>query len=355
MGVHVPNILVQLKRRPRLLYQLQQLLMKATIARKLDSRDANKTISAPRTTLSSALIVVEPRTYIVTWCVRRVFHAFNVTKSCQTVLTHARVMVNVQMAVRVVRICRVRVATQIRIQTLLCARNMAFLVDFIKICLKPSGIWKSRLKDSYRLIYNKCLLDCSPTDVDCIGVCLISYNEDIQVCPCQSQCPGGCPCPEYECVSPRNQVLILNTRSYANVPIITNAAGEVNRNFNFSIDSEAQVYGSCSLTWQNELYVLGGYNTRTQISKMNKCRLEPVGELPFDHYYGDCVNVADGRVYVCFNSYDSVDKKKCRVASSPYGLFDEISLSLYDHSQTRIATNDGEWNCCADKQMFQTS
>lgn len=200
--------------------------------------------------------------------------------------------------------------------------------------------WK-KLKETFRLNYNQCLLECSPADVDCIGACLTNYNEDIQVCPCQSKCPEGCPCPEYNCVLQRDQVLILSTNKNVNVPIITNAAGDVKRNFNFSIDSDAQVYGSCSLTWQNEVYILGGHNRRTQISKITSCRLEPVGQLPFDHYYGDCLSTADNQVYVCFNA-DSDDLYRCRVASSPYGLFSEITSSYYAHFKIRIATDDGK-------------
>ena len=137
-------------------------------------------------------------------------------------------------------------------------------------------------------------------------------------------------------------VLILSTYKAESVPVLTNAAGREDKDFNFEIDAKAEVYHSCSLTWKNELYVFSGYNKKTQISKVQSCRLAPIGRLAFEHYMGDCVNVAGNAVVLCFN-YGSGDDKKCRVASSPTGAFSEMTLSQNDHRLTRIATNDGEF------------
>ena len=133
----------------------------------------------------------------------------------------------------------------------------------------------------------------------------------------------------------------MNTYNAANVPVLTNVAGD-EKDFNFDVDGEAEVFRSCSLTWENELYVFGGNSKQTQISKVTSCRLEPIGQLKFNHHLGDCVNVAGNKVILCFNNA-SGDSKKCRVASSPTGEFSEMKLSQYDHSWTRIATNDGEF------------
>ena len=139
-------------------------------------------------------------------------------------------------------------------------------------------------------------------------------------------------------------MLILNTFSSATVPILTNAAAKNDMDLNFSIDEEAEVYKSCSLSWENELFIFGGSSKRTQISKVTSCRLAPIGQLTFNHYSGDCVNVANDKVVLCFNynTGDSGDWKKCRSASSPTGAFTEMTPSQYDHTWTRIATNDGE-------------
>ena len=131
-------------------------------------------------------------------------------------------------------------------------------------------------------------------------------------CPCQSKCPHCCPYPEYECEPA--EVLILNTVKAANVPVLTNAAARNDKNFYFSIGEEAQVQFSCSLTWENELYVFGGNTKKRQISKVTSaCRLEQIGQLTFDHFFGDCVNVANNKIVLCFN-YDN-GWKKCRMAS----------------------------------------
>ena len=139
-----------------------------------------------------------------------------------------------------------------------------------------------------------------------------------------------------------SEVLILSTYKPESVPVLTNAAGRDDKDFNFEIDEEAEVNYSCSLTWQNELYVFGGLKKRTQISKVQSCRLEPIGDLKFEHLYGDCVNVAGKKVVLCFNNRSS-EWKKCRMASSPTGRFREMAPSQYEHGVTRIATNDGEF------------
>ena len=138
-------------------------------------------------------------------------------------------------------------------------------------------------------------------------------------------------------------MLILSTYK-DNVPILTDAAGREDKDFNFEIDNKAEVKYSCSLTWQNELYVFGGsaWQTNRQISKVTSCRLASIGQLAFEHVLGDCVSVAGNAIVLCFNNADG-DYKKCRMASSPTGEFSEMEQSRYEHIFTRIATNDGEF------------
>ena len=63
-------------------------------------------------------------------------------------------------------------------------------------------------------------------------------------------------------------------------------------------------------------------------------------DWPFDHIFGACVNGNDHDVYLCFN-LDSADSKKCRKASAPMNIFEEISASNYEHTKTRIAASPG--------------
>ena len=143
----------------------------------------------------------------------------------------------------------------------------------------------------------------------------------------------------------------MSTWKAKNVPVLTSAAGREDKDFNFEIDEEAEVYQSCSLTWENEFYVFGGKSMKKQISKVSSCRLEPIGQLAFDHYYGDCVNVANNKVVLCFN-VASGDYKKCRNASSPTGAFSEMAPSQYDHKHTRIATDNGEFIKLSNKNYL---
>ena len=142
-----------------------------------------------------------------------------------------------------------------------------------------------------------------------------------------------------------SEVLILSTYKTASVPgvpVLTNAAAREDKDFNFEIDEEVDVLNSCSLTWKNELYVFGGIKWHRQISKVTSCRLAPIGQLKFDHYYGDCANVAGNAIVLCFSALVLDDSTKCRMASSPTGAFSEMTQSQYEHRNTRIATNDGE-------------
>ena len=139
-------------------------------------------------------------------------------------------------------------------------------------------------------------------------------------------------------------ILILSTYRSSSVPVVTNASGKDDRDVNFVIDDGAEVDLSCSLTWRGEHFIFGGYNKVNQIAKIIGCELKNVGELPFEHRYGGCANMADNRVYLCFNSgyIDSNDEKKCRVATSPLGQFEETTQSYERHRYTRVAASESK-------------
>ena len=54
-----------------------------------------------------------------------------------------------------------------------------------------------------------------------------------------------------------SEELVLSTDKAESVRFFTNAAGREDKDLNFEFDEEAEVFYSCSLTWQNELYVFG--------------------------------------------------------------------------------------------------
>ena len=140
-------------------------------------------------------------------------------------------------------------------------------------------------------------------------------------------------------------ILILNTW-HSFVPVITNASGKEDRDINFTKDDNVGVEAACSVTWRGEHFVFGGRYDRNLIAKIIGCQLKKVGELPFYHYMGGCANMADNRVYVCFNyvssNYDTSDYKKCYVASSPQGQFENTTQSFDGHTRTRIAASESK-------------
>ena len=54
-------------------------------------------------------------------------------------------------------------------------------------------------EDHFELIFRNCMLGCDHNDNVCYADCNREYDQNIQDCPCKSNCPGGCPCPNYEC------------------------------------------------------------------------------------------------------------------------------------------------------------
>ena len=143
---------------------------------------------------------------------------------------------------------------------------------------------------------------------------------------------------------PEKGVLILSTWSSSNVPIITNLTGVEITNFDFAYDDETVVLFSCSIVWQNENYVFGGYNKERQIAKIDGCRLRRIGELAFNHEYGGCANVNNEQILLCFHNHvsDFSGMDKCRNSTSPTGVFEEIPRSNFKHQYTKIAASDSK-------------
>ena len=51
---------------------------------------------------------------------------------------------------------------------------------------------------------------------------------------------------------------------------------------NFEYGTDTTPHKSCSLTFQNKAYVFGGFKNGQQISRLNGCSLERIGELSFE-------------------------------------------------------------------------
>ena len=137
--------------------------------------------------------------------------------------------------------------------------------------------------------------------------------------------------------------MVLNTYG-SNTAVITNGAGKVEYptlDFMFLYGEGTEAHKSCSMTWRGRFFIFGGETEKNQISVLNGCKLERIGDLQFEHYYGACSNVND-QVYLCFNVGSSSDLKKCRVASSPTGNYSEIAESNVNHGKGNVGSSDGK-------------
>ena len=130
----------------------------------------------------------------------------------------------------------------------------------------------------------------------------------------------------------------LISKRTSNEPIITDASGLDDRFFRFSYGENTEAFRSCGMTWQNQFYIFGGLNEKTQISQIINCELTSIGNLPFSFNYGACTNVADRKIYLCFHWNDY---RQCYEATEPTGGFEAVKKSINDHKWTRIASSDG--------------
>merc|ERR1711935_1059920 len=209
-------------------------------------------------------------------------------------------------------------------------------------------------KKHFELLYNTCIISCPPGDFECFSVCSRDYQSKLETCPCESGCPQGCPCPEYQCPSGEPTttqmtttttaatnnmaMLFLSTSEFSNNPRLIETSGEVLTSFRFG---GKEVFASCGVTFQNKYFIFGGLDNKRQILQINDCSLTSVGLTPFEHFFGACGST-DTMVILCFND-DKSDNKRCRQTSSPTGPWTQMALSTYDHRETSIASSQDEF------------
>ena len=118
----------------------------------------------------------------------------------------------------------------------------------------------------------------------------------------------------------------------------------------FTFSTGTEVSGSCSVVWQDRMFVFGGYSQHYQISQVEKCQLKLVGQLDLvtaderlRMFRGQCTNVANKSVFICSpDTNDEPDEtyKYCFKAVEPLAKFYKTRDSKYFHRETRIG-NDG--------------
>ena len=232
------------------------------------------------------------------------------------------------------------------------------------------------LRNWNELSQSKCVVLCEVGDNACFQTCAREYAENLKNCPCQENCPTGCPCPDYQCPATttgpsttttalattstsattttttetttsanlNTWILVLNTRYSSNKPLIIDGKGR-SKETEFTYGSETEVHGSCSIIWQGAMYIFGGYTYRRQISVVDQCRLTKIGTLPFNMNFGACAQRNNQDVFICFEDYeDSSTFKNCYRATGPLEMFNNLPSSTHTHSNTRIAVTSGKSN-----------
>ena len=133
--------------------------------------------------------------------------------------------------------------------------------------------------------------------------------------------------------------MVINTFSSKNVPVILDQSGETRLLADFNFDSETESYYSCSVNFQNELYLFGGIFIKDQISKLTNCSLSRIGSLDFSFNGGGCANFGDEQIVLCFDYYE---RKQCWTADNALGTFKRMTEANFDHKLTRIAASNGK-------------
>ena len=124
--------------------------------------------------------------------------------------------------------------------------------------------------------------------------------------------------------------------------LLINSEGRQRKLTCFEPDKKTEASDSCSINWQNQLYIFGGGNKR-QISKLNGHKLKRLGSLTFDHEDGGCSVMNNQFIYLCFGS-DS-DDKQCRWSAGPLTTFTKVALSNHDHRFNQISCSESESSC----------
>ena len=141
---------------------------------------------------------------------------------------------------------------------------------------------------------------------------------------------------------PKTSVLILNTAYRESAPMVINGQGRATTNFNFVYEDNTYSSSSCSFTFQNEFYIMGGAkHDQNQIAKLGGCSMKLIGQLDFAFFRGACTTVVDQVIYLFFSGGESVEDHICRVGRQPLGSFEKIEESSESHWYISIAASAG--------------
>ena len=109
----------------------------------------------------------------------------------------------------------------------------------------------------------------------------------------------------------------------------------------FSFPTDTEVDLSCSLLFNDKMYIFGGRYEKRQISRVKDCGLKRIGNLDFDFLHGTCALMQSTTLVLCFDWF-RYGGKVCRIADSPTASFKKIRESNYHHYAIKIVSNEGK-------------
>ena len=124
--------------------------------------------------------------------------------------------------------------------------------------------------------------------------------------------------------------------------MLLNSEGEQKELACFERDDKTEAVGSCSVNWNNQLFIFGGQTKTKQISRLTGHKLQRVGSLDVEHRFQACSVMANSFIYLCFNGANSNDNKRCRRSAGPLNQFSEVALSSYTHMDIRTSSSDSK-------------
>ena len=145
----------------------------------------------------------------------------------------------------------------------------------------------------------------------------------------------------------KDTILVLYSQYDWMPAMLVNSAGEKNKMKCFEPDSKTEAYDSCSVNWNNQLFIFGGRNEKRQISQLNGHKLVRVGSLTFDFTLGACSVMAKKIIFLCFSETKTVwqeynGSSRCRRSSGPLKQFSEITTSKYPHDSIQTSSSDSK-------------
>ncbi|CAG5109592.1 Oidioi.mRNA.OKI2018_I69.chr2.g4112.t1.cds [Oikopleura dioica] len=164
----------------------------------------------------------------------------------------------------------------------------------------------------------KCLADLEQELMECIGncggnsscltLCTVEYSQNILDCPCEENCPNGCPCPHYECEDPEaeelNSVLIMHGESGRD-PALANFQSftqdlKVSWYHNGPDRLEFSAKEGCSVLYKGRNYLFGGWYVNFEGGKehgphvLDGCDIKKAEGVSFEF---DCFEGSVGQTY----------------------------------------------------------